>query len=284
MNYLILGNKGQLGREFDRILMSRSASYLGFDLDTLDMADELALNKALYSIKPGIILNCAAFTDVDLAELNPGLAMNTNRDGVRTLAKYSAASGAFLVHFSTDYVFGTENRREPYIESDIPAPVNNYGLSKLAGEREVLENLTKYLVLRLSWVYGEGRQNFIRKFLEWSSRNDLLRIAEDEVSVPTSASLIATTVMEALDKGLEGLYHLTAGSYASRYEWALKIASILGLKNQIEPVSKSIFGLPARRPDFSAMDSTLLSKSLSIEFPSWENVLEKFLLIQRFNY
>ncbi|MCX7794579.1 MAG: NAD(P)-dependent oxidoreductase, partial [Thermodesulfovibrionales bacterium] len=216
---------------------------------------------------------------VDLAETNYYEAVRTNTIGVRNLAYGAKKISAFLVHFSTDYVFNGK-KAIPYTEEDIPDPINMYGKSKYMGELSIKEELVSYLIFRVSWVFGEGRQNFIYKLLQWCKEREYLDIAEDEVSCPTSTTTIVDVTLRALRERLTGLYHLTNSGYTTRYEWALFILRNLGIKKKVNPVPSSIFNLPAKRPAFSAMSNQKISRLLAISIPAWqEATLERLKLI-----
>ena len=139
------------------------------------------------------------------------------------------------------------------------------------------EGVRNYLIFRTSWVYGEGKQNFIYKLLQWAKDNDCLKIAYDEISVPTSTGTLVTVTLKALEQGLTGLYHLVNSGCASRYEWAKKVFELKGIKKFIYPVSRDVFNLPAERPKFSAMSNDVIKKALNVGIPIWEEELQKFL-------
>ncbi|MFN3739747.1 MAG: dTDP-4-dehydrorhamnose reductase [Thermodesulfovibrionales bacterium] len=266
VRYLITGKKGQLATEFLRRLEGDAA---GFSHGELDIGNLDQTMECLQSLKPRIIINCAAYNYVDLAEANYYEAIRTNTMGVRNLAYGAKKIGAFLVHFSTDYVFdGTKGL--PYTEEDKPNPLSLYGKSKYMGELSIKEELLNYLILRVSWVFGEGRQNFIYKLLTWAKEKERLQIASDEVSCPTSTTTIVEITLKALKEKLTGLYHLTNSGYASRYEWAVFILKSLGIKKEITPVSSAIFNLPAKRPNFSAMSNQRISRLLNVSIPVWQ--------------
>jgi len=180
------------------------------------------VKELFYREKPDIVINCAAYNLVDKAEEDYITAYKTNALGVRNLAYLSNKLNAFFVHYSTDYVFDGTKENGLYTEEDTPNPLNEYGKSKLTGERWIVEETENYLLFRVSWVYGRGKQNFIYKLIQWAKNNDYLKIAYDEISVPTSTRTIVEVTLKALDNGLTGLYHLTNSGYASRYEWAKK--------------------------------------------------------------
>jgi dTDP-4-dehydrorhamnose reductase len=278
MRYLILGAKGQLAKEFVKTLDKKGANYTALSKEECDISDLSEVLKVFDEIKPDIVINCAAYNLVDNAEKEFWKAYKVNSLGVRNLAFASERYNSYLITYSTDYVFDGEKENGLYTEEDEANPLNEYGKSKLTGEKWLLEgDLEKYLIFRTSWVYGEGTQNFIYKLMQWAKNNDYLKIAYDEISVPTSTRTIVEVTLKALDNGLNGLYHLTNSGYASRYEWAKKILEIKGLKKFIYPVSKDIFGLPAKRPKFSAMDSSRIDKILNLRIKQWEKELIDFL-------
>lgn len=278
MKFLIFGKNGQLAIEFQRVLTREGEDFLALSHEECDISDLDKILEVFEGYKPDIILNCAAYNSVDLAETNFPEAYKTNALGVRNLLYTSQRCNAFLVTYSTDYVFDGRKEEGLYTEEDKPNPLNEYGKSKLTGEKWVLESrYDRYLIFRTSWVYGEGRQNFIYKLIQWSKENEYLKVAYDEISVPTSTRTIAEVTLKALKGDLTGLYHLTSSGYASRYEWAKKVFEIRGIKKFIKPVSSDIFNLPAKRPKFSAMSNERISKLLNIEIRSWEEELEFFL-------
>ena len=266
MKYLIIGNKGQLGKEFEKKLILLNKDFLAVDIDELDISNQAQVKQFFESYKPDIVLNCSAYNFVDKAEAEPEAAFRTNAEGVLNLALASKDNNIFLVHYSSDYVFdGTKT--ELYNESDLANPINIYGESKLAGEKAIQDELQDYLLFRLSWVFGEGQQNFIFKFSQWAEKNHTLKISDDEISVPTYTKTIVDITLQSLDKKLSGLYHLTNSGNCSRFEWAKFIAEILNLKIEIIPVSKDTSNLPAPRPAFSAMSNNKISHALQIAIP-----------------
>lgn len=266
VRYLITGKNGQLATEFLKRLGSEA---IGLSHPELDIGSLEPILECLYTLKPQIIINCAAYNYVDLSESKYYEAIRTNTMGVRNLAYGAKKIGAFLVHFSTDYVFdGTKG--VPYTEDDKPNPLSLYGKSKYMGELSMKEELLNYLIFRVSWVFGEGRQNFIYKLLTWTKEKEHLQIASDEISCPTSTKTIVEITLKALKEKLTGLYHLTNSGYASRYEWAVFILKNLGIKKEITPVSSAIFNLPAKRPNFSAMSNERISRLLEVSIPTWQ--------------
>ena len=278
MNYLIVGKNGQLAKAFARRLESISAEYHAPDESRCDITNAAGIRDIVDSFRPGVIINCAAYNLVDRAEDERDAAFAVNAGGPRILAEAARDRGAFLVHFGSDYVFDGTKESDLYREEDATNPLNEYGRSKLAGEQAVQEVLAgRSLVLRLSWVFGEGQQNFIVKLLQWSRSQEFLRVASDEVSVPTWTETVVDATLRALEQGVTGLYHLTNSGYCSRYEWAREILRRKGIDKFVRPVSMDVFNLPAKRPRFSAMSSQRITDALNITPPSWEEAVGCFL-------
>ncbi|HOQ48408.1 MAG TPA: dTDP-4-dehydrorhamnose reductase [Candidatus Kapabacteria bacterium] len=278
--YLITGGAGQLARAFCTLLDKANAKYIALDIDKLDISDIDELSKVCREYNPDFLINCAAYNNVDAAESEFETAMKVNYTGPKNIATLSVEHKFKAIHFSTDYVFGGRQLYIPFKEQDETAPLNKYGISKLKGEQIFLEISPKNLVFRVSWLYGEGRQNFIYKLLQWSqSRNEIL-IANDEISVPTSTYFVAMNALEALDAN--GLFHLVPDGYVSRYDYAKFVLNKLKVKSSIKPVPAEYFKLPARRPNFSAMDSTLFFSLVNREKKHWSEYLEEFLTNYKF--
>lgn len=278
MNYLITGSSGQLAASFVKRLGSRSLEFLAPDEYRCDITDRTSIREVIGSFHPHVIINCAAYNLVDKAEQDRERAFQVNAEGPRLLAEEALKCDAVLVHFGSDYVFDGLKQDGLYREDDPANPLSEYGRSKLAGEQAVREVLgDRSLVFRLSWVFGEGRQNFIAKLLEWSAAQEYLRIACDEFSAPTWTETVVDVTLNALDQGASGLYHLTNSGYCSRYEWAKAILRKKGIDKFIRPVPMDSFHLPAKRPLFSAMSNRTITDRLDITIPTWEQAVDRFL-------
>ncbi|NPA52866.1 MAG: dTDP-4-dehydrorhamnose reductase [Aquificae bacterium] len=277
MRYLIVGKNGQLGREFVRILQKTDADFVALGHKELDIGNIHQTLSIFEEIKPQVIINCAAYNLVDKAETDYSTAYRTNAVGIKNLAYASRIHKAFIVHYSTDYIFDGKKEEGLYTEEDTPVPINEYAKSKYVGEIYLQEETDNYLLFRVSWVFGDGEQNFIYKLLKWAEQNPYLKISYDEISVPTYTEVIAGLTLKAIDQKLTGLYHLTNTGYCSRFELAKFVFNTLGIDKFIYPVSAESFNLPAQRPKFSAMDNSKLSKALNVKIPTWEESVEKFL-------
>ena len=276
MRVLITGGAGQLAQAFKRRLVLRGDEVFAPSRAELDVTDSAALSQVVSSFRPKLVINCAAYNLVDKAEEEFERAFAVNALAVAALAHLAREKGFFLVHFSTDYVFDGE-KKAPYTEEDQPFPLNKYGLSKRLGEL-ALEGLLsdRALLFRVSWVYGQGKQNFLAKLLTWAEGKESLHVSCDEFSVPTYSETIVTFALKAYERGLSGLYHLVNRGFCSRFEWARAFFSLLGSGPKVFPVRAESFNLPAKRPFFSALSPARLEAELGEEIPSWEEDLKRF--------
>jgi len=277
MKYLITGKNGQLAQAFIHQFERQAIDFSAPEETQLDITDYNALIKAVTTYRPDVIINCAAYNLVDKAEQDREKAFAVNATGPKNLAQAAASQKSILVHFGSDYVFDGRKESGLYTESDPVNPLNEYGKSKLAGEQHVLEELDQCLILRLSWVFGAGKQNFIYKLTEWARNNEYLKIACDEFSVPTYTGMVVDITLKAIKQGMTGRYHLTNSGFCSRYEWAKMILNTIGVSKFIRPVTMDSFNLPAKRPKFSAMSNSKLAGNLNADIPSWEESVSSFL-------
>lgn len=277
MKYLIIGKNGQLGKEFIKELEKNQLTFLALTHQDLELSDYNSVLKVIDSFKPDIVINCSAYNQVDLAEKELEKSYNSNTLGVYNLKLAQEKYNFFLVHYSTDYVFDGE-KKGLYIEEDETNPLSQYAKTKLLGERMLnYQNNSKILVFRVSWVFGEGNQNFIYKLNQWAKANNILKISCDEFSSPTSTKTITNLTFKALEKGLNGLYHLNNNGFCSRHEYAKFIIKKINKDTIVYPVYAKDFNLPAKRPQFSAMSPNKISKELNIIIPDWEFEVEKYL-------
>ncbi len=277
MKYLITGKQGQLARAFISKFEERSIDFAAPAESQLDITDPRIVAEVVASLKPDVIINCAAYNLVDKAEQDKDAVFAVNATGPGNLAKAAAKQKAILVHFGSDYVFDGLKENGLYLETDPVNPLNEYGKSKLSGEQLVAQECERHLILRLSWVFGAGKQNFIYKLAAWAKNNEYLKIACDEFSVPTYANTVVDFTLKALEQGVTGHYHLTNSGFCSRYEWAKLILSELGIRKFIRPMTMDTFNLPAKRPKFSAMSNNKLANLLNAPIPTWEEAVKSFL-------
>lgn len=287
--FLIIGARGQIGFELARELaaIGRVATS---GRPEFDFTRPSSVRACVRNVRPDVIVNAAAYTDVDRAESERSLCHLVNADGPRLLAEEAARIGAALVHYSTDYVFdGT--KIGAYGESDPPNPLNVYGESKLAGEIGVAAVGGPHLVLRTAWVYGSRGYNFMQAVLRMAREREELRIVVDQLGSPTPSRTVASVTRQVLaalgrrNSSLKraiaessGLYHLTANGATTRFEFAEAIATADPLRHEqrlqrLVPIKSSDYPTPARRPLNSQLDTTKLSRTFSVECPPWRQAL-----------
>jgi dTDP-4-dehydrorhamnose reductase len=276
MKILVPGAEGQLGRQFTEVLGTNDYSVTALNRRKLDITDAEAVQNAISHYAPDVVINCAAYNFVDKAEPEFDTAKAVNAYGVRNLAISCSKSKALLIHFSSDYVFDGK-KGDFYTEEDGPNPINRYGESKLLGERFLSEETDNFLLFRVSWVFGEGRQNFLYKLSEWAKNRRILKIVYDQISIPTYTGDIVSITLFALRKGLRGIYHMTNGGYASRYEVARYFLERLGRDNLVLPVASDYFPSPATRPYFSAMSNSRISGELDVTIPEWKIGIDRYI-------
>jgi dTDP-4-dehydrorhamnose reductase len=220
---------------------------------------------------PDVVINCAAYNDVELAEISYEECYRTNAAGAENVALVCGRKNIKCVHYSSDYVFDGK-RKTPglYTEDDTPHPINNYGLTKYEGDKLVMAGNPNALILRTSWLYGKGERNFMQKVLQWSKEKKHLRIAADEISIPTSIDILASLTLQAINNNLSGLYNATCSGYCSRYDWAKLILETSHSEAIAYPAESHEFAVMCRRPLFSALDNSKLSKALQIDIPNWK--------------
>jgi len=282
MKYLIIGNKGQLGSHFDRFFKSNNLKYTGLDLPELDITGQNEVFRKLNEINPEIVINCSAYNFVENAEQNPDPAFKVNSEGVSNIVKACIKNNCFLVHYGTNHVFDGK-KETPYLETDSVNPINQYGKSKLAGEEIIRKELpNNHLIVRTSWLYGEGTQNFIYKFLKRNDEGRELVGVVDEIASPTSTKLLVDITIKALEKKLKGLYHVSNSGSASRWDWANEILNIIGKPKEIEKVNVKYFNLLAKLPINATLDCAKISKDLGVSIPNWKEELRRFMEKQNY--
>jgi dTDP-4-dehydrorhamnose reductase len=273
---LVTGAGGMLGSELVQALRGLG-EVVGTDIADFDVTDADATLRALTEVRPEVVVNCAAVTDVDGAESNRAAAFAVNRDGAANAARAAAAVGAFLVHVSTDYVFdGTS--REPYREEDRPNPLGVYGESKLAGEEAVRSSGARFLIVRTAWLYGRGGRNFVETVLALAKKEERLRVVDDQWGAPTYARDLAIVFRELLSRGADGVVHATNSGRCSWHQYACEILRIAGIGDvEVEPVPTSAFLRPARRPSLSVLSLEKLTSILGWTPRPWQEALLEYM-------
>ena len=277
MNFLITGSNGQLAKEILRELDKRGISFDAFDHKSLDITDLKSVREVIKLKRPDVVINCAAYNAVDKAEEDWQNAYLVNGIGPRNLAIACEENNIALVHYSTDYVFDGL-KKSPYTIADDPNPINQYGKSKLLGERFVQSLSRRYFLIRVSWVFGKGNEtNFAKKVIEWSSKNNVIRVVDDQISSPTYAVDLAKATLDLVKTGAYGLYHITSPQPCSRYEWAKYILELIGWKGTLIPVKSDEFKTPAKRPGYSFMDSFPVMETIGYNLAEWKDETKRMI-------
>ena len=253
MKILITGSNGMLGHDLQEVLSDRHELVLTTS-KTLDITDKQHTIDFICEVKPDIVINSAAYTNVDGCEENQETAYNINGDGVRNLALGCSEIDCPLVHISTDYVFNGENTR-PWVEDDEIGPISIYGKSKLKGEEAILEILDKFFIVRTAWLYGINGGNFPKTMLELAKNHSEITVVYDEVGTPTYTPDLAEAISQLIETDYYGIYHITNSGSCSWCEFARYIFEVAGKNVKVIPVTASEFARPAPRPHYSVLEN-----------------------------
>lgn len=277
MKILVAGAKGVLGSALVEAGERAGFEVIPLSREALDITEARRVEAATIRIRPDAVVNCAAFTDVDGAQHRPQEALRVNRDGARNLAMAAVGVGARTVQISTDYVFDGRKGR-PYLPTDQPAPLNLYGITKLAGEVAVREVDPRALVVRTSWVFGDGGGGFVAWAVQaLSQEGPPLRVVADERSRPTFAPDLSEGLLTLLREGVTGCFHLANSGDCTRLELAQEIRSTLNSRRTLLSVTAEAFGAPARRPAYSVLDLSQAEAVLGRPLPPWRESLRRYL-------
>jgi dTDP-4-dehydrorhamnose reductase len=254
LKVLVTGAGGQLGLELSELLPRAGHEVVALTRRELDVGDGRSVERALREHAPHLVINAAAYTDVDGCETETELAYRVNALGPRNLAQFAERASCELLHVSTNYVFNGRSER-PYEPFDPPNPISAYGRTKLAGEEYVMRLSTRWYVVRTAGIYGQGG-NFVRTMLRAASERDKLKVKNDEYVSPTYARDLAGGISEIIESGLYGLYHVTNAGSCSWHEFAAEIFERAGLAVEVVPVPSSEYPLPAARPGNGVLSTT----------------------------
>jgi dTDP-4-dehydrorhamnose reductase len=280
MKILLTGASGQVGYQLERSLQALG-EVVAVERARMDLSDLDQVREVIRAVRPGLIVNPAAYTAVDKAESEPALAHRINAEAPAIMAAEARLLGAAMVHYSTDYVFdGT--KQGPYVETDTTKPLNVYGQSKLAGEQAIAKSGVPHLILRTSWVYGMHGKNFLLTMLRLANERVQLRVVADQIGAPTWSRTIADTTAAVLAQARaggdawwdqhSGVYHLSCQGQTSWHGFTEAIVARAGLACQVSPIGTADYPTPARRPANSVMSSAKLTSSFCA-IPHWEQAL-----------
>lgn len=281
---MITGASGQLGlalyhllKDIEEYQLYRTDALAREDgtISALDITDEKAVESYIEATKFDIIINCAAMTAVDLCESEQEKAYKINALGPKYLAQAAEATGAKLVHISTDYVFNGQ-ATVPYIEEDEPNPTSAYGSTKQAGDEFVLKDCKKSFVLRTAWVYGEGK-NFVKTMLRLADSGNKIRVVADQYGTPTSALELARVIIFLMETERYGIYHATGEGNTSWYEFAVAIFKEAGKTVEVEGIPTSEYPTPAKRPMYSILDNKALRERHGYTMMDWKDALKEYM-------
>lgn len=277
MKVLVLGGGGMLSSDLVDVLNETHDCY-GATINEVDITDLNSINAGLDIHRPQVVVNCAAYTQVDKAETDRETAMLVNGTGVQNLALACDARGLPLCHISTDYVFdGLKD--SPYTPFDCPRPVNFYGESKLAGEKYLQWVARRFYIIRTSWLYGHHGPNFVQTMLRLASQRDELRVVDDQRGSPTWTVSLSYGIRAVIESGKPGIYHVTdeTGGTLTWYGFASEILRQAGLSSRVIPISTTEYPTPAKRPSYSVLDINSTRLSTGFQPVKWQEALEGYM-------
>jgi len=272
---LVVGSNGMLGRDLMALLGARAS---GVDIQDIDITSPESVQQVLLSMKPQVVINCAAYTDVDGCESNIEKAMEVNGEGVAYLALATREIGALLVQISTDYVFDG-GKGTPYVEDDLPHPLSVYGESKLAGEMNA-SFTPEHLIVRTQWLYGLHGKNFIETMLKLAVDKDELSVVDDQIGSPTSTVDLAKAIIALVDNGCRGIYHVANSGFCSWNGFAKAIFEEAGFAVLVKIMTTEELNRPARRPLYSTLECGKLFRDTGVQMQSWRTALQEYLKLR----
>ena len=288
MRILISGANGQLGKELTRILNTgfaeigeipctlKNADIINTDVDNLDITNINDVLSFVENERPQVIINCSAFTNVDLCETDKDTAFNVNSLGPRNLAIAAQKVNTKLIHISTDYVFSGDGN-EPYCEYDICNPQSIYGKTKYLGEQYVKEFCSKYFIVRTSWLYGYEGNNFVKTIMNLAGQRESIKLVNDQRGNPTNANDLAYHILKLVDSNEYGIYHCTGNGECSWYDFACKIVEYANINCEVMPCTTEEFPRPAKRPSYSSLNNMILKNTIGDKMRFWQDALKNFI-------
>lgn len=276
MKVLVTGVKGQLGCDVMAELAKRNIEAIGVDIDEMDITDKISVEKVIGEAAPDVVVHCAAYTAVDAAEDNEALCRRVNADGTRNIAEVCKKLDCKMVYISTDYVFDGQGTR-PWEPDDERHPLNVYGQTKYEGELAVQENLSKYFIVRIAWVFGKNGKNFVKTMLKLAETHDKLTVVNDQFGSPTYTYDLARLLVDMIQTDKYGIYHATNEGICTWYEFACEIFRQAGVKIEVTPVPASEYPAKAKRPENSRLDKSKLTENGFERLPSWQDALRRYI-------
>ena len=277
MKVLVTGAKGQLGTDLMNELAKRGIEGIGVDVQEMDITDAEACRRVIKNSGADAVIHCAAYTAVDAAEDNLELCRKINAEGTRNIARVCKAMDIKMMYISTDYVFNGGGER-PWEPDDHREPLNVYGLTKYEGEIAVEQNVQKYFIVRIAWVFGVNGKNFIKTMLRLGKEKGAVSVVNDQIGSPTYTYDLARLLVDMIQTDKYGRYHATNEGLCSWYEFACEIFRQAGMDEvKVTPVDSDGFPAKAKRPSNSRMSKEKLTENGFERLPSWQNALERYL-------
>lgn len=281
MRVLVTGVKGQLGNDVVNELKKNSIESVGVDIEEMDITDADAVKKVITESDVDAVIHCAAYTAVDAAEDNVDICRKINADGTRNIAEVCKELDIKLMYISTDYVFDGQGTEPWKADCKDYKPLNVYGQTKLEGELAVVENVEKFFIVRIAWVFGVNGKNFIKTMLNVGKRPDIkqVRVVNDQIGTPTYTYDLARLLVDMIKTDKYGYYHATnEGGYISWYDFTCEIYKQAGYSTEVVPVTTEEYGLSkAARPVNSRLDKSKLIENGFTPLPTWQDALSRYL-------
>lgn len=282
INVLVTGSNGQLGRSIRKEAEGSADNYFFTDVQELDITDPEAVRAFVNDNNIDVIVNCAAYTNVDAAEDHEDLAMKINGEAPGVLARAAKEKNGSLIHISTDYVFGGSGKNEPLKEDQSPSPTGAYGRTKLRGEEEIAKSGASAVILRTAWLYSDYGNNFVEKIISLLKNRDSIKVVFDQCGTPTYATDLAKAIVDMITerkiKGNEGIYHFSNEGVCSWYDFAHAAVALAGMNNkEVLPCHSSEFPSKVMRPPYSVLDKTKYKETFGKKIPHWHDSLSRCL-------
>lgn len=279
----LIGNKGMLGSKIEQLLINNNLNIIKSDKE-IDITDLRTLKKFTNNQNISWIINCSAYTAVDKAEEEKNLAYKINAEGILNICQIAKDKKARLIHISTDYVFDG-NKKVPYHEDDKTNPLGIYGLSKLAGENNIIKNYDKFFIIRTSWLYGENGKNFVATILKFLNEKSQLKIINDQFGCPTYTKDLAELIYTIINQNSNkyGIYHFSNENITTWYKFTLKIYEIskkfkiIDKDVEILPITTDQYPTKAKRPIYSVLSKDKVKKTFNINIRSWDDALKEYI-------
>lgn len=285
MNILVLGANGQLGQAMRAASVNSGNHFIFSDVNTggdektlsIDITDLAALRELAKERQVNVLVNCAAYTNVEKADDEIDAARLLNRDAVRNLAVVAKEMDATLIHISTDFVYDGR-KAAPYVETDEKYPVNGYAITKYEGEQEIIKTGCRHILFRTAWMFSKYGNNFMKTMIRLTSERERLNVVYDQVGTPTYAPELANLIVKVIDENLlhlTGEYNFTNEGSVSWYDFAVAINRACGNHCDIIPVSSEEYGSKVKRPSFSVLDKSKVKKTFGVKIPHWLDSLDE---------